>query len=189
MSTLQLAGILLIAGTLSFWLGAALPTWRVYVTADPDVRAQLITDLRPYWVLSHFLFLVGVVVTAIGLGFFTSTVEAGNARTLAIIGLTAIVLASAAWAYIVLAFRLSMPVEEYVRTNAGAWTFPAYSLLTLGALILYGLVLLLTGYPTWLGIVTVGLTSLILVGLLIQRDAIPALFYIPTLIMGIVLLL
>ena len=130
MSPLQIAGILLVAGTLSFWLGAALPTWRVYVTADPDVRAQLITDLRRYWVLSHLLFLAGVIAVAVGLGVFSGTV-APDARPLAIIGLTVIVLASVVWAYIVFAFRLSRPPEQYVRTNAGAWAFPAYSLLTL----------------------------------------------------------
>lgn len=188
MSTTQLAGILLVAGTLSFWLGAALPTWRVYVTADPNVRVQLITDLHGYWILSHILFLAGAIATAVGLGVFTSTIEASNARPLALIGLGAIALASVIWAYSVLAFRLSMPPDEFVRTSSGAWTFPTYTLLTLGALILYGIVLLVSGFPTWLGIVTVGISSLILVAFLIQRDAVPAAFYIPTLIMGIAFL-
>ena len=188
MTAIQLAGVLLITGSLIFWLGAALPTWRVYVTTAPDVRAQLITDNRSYWVLSHVCFLAGVVTVAIGLGVFTSTIETSNARSLAIIGLVAITLASAVWAYIVLAFRLTMPVEEYVRTTAGAWTFPAYTLLTLGAFILYGVVLLSTDYAAWVGITTIGLSSLILVAFIIQKDAIPGMFYIVTLIMGIALL-
>ena len=158
MSPIQIAGVLLTAGTLTFWLGAALPTWRVYTTADLDVRARLINDMRGYWVLAHIFLLVGVVVVAIGLGVFTSTVEVANTRLLATVGLTAIILASLVWAYIVLAFRLGMSAEEYVRTTAGAWTFPAFALLTLGAFILFGIVLLSSGFPTWSGLATIGLS-------------------------------
>lgn len=188
MSTMQLAGIFLVAGTLSFWIGAGLPTWRVYATSDPDARAKIITDLRGYWVVAHLLFAAGVVATVAGFGVFTSTLESPNARTLALVGLAAIALGSLVWIYIVVAFRLSMPAEEYVRTTAGGWTFPVYAVLTLGALIVYGIVLYVAGFPTWLGIVAVGLSSLILIAFVIQGDSIPALFYIVPLIMGIVFL-
>lgn len=188
MSAIQLAGVLLIAGTLIAWLGAALPTWRVYVTADPDVRAKLITERDNYWILSHILFLIGPVTTAIGMGVFTSAIETSVARALAIVGLIAFILGTLVWVHIVLAFRLLMLPEEYVRTTGGAWTFPTYTVLTLGGLILYGIVLLLTGFPTWLGLVTIGLSSLILIAFLIQKDSGPPVYYIATLIMGIVFL-
>jgi hypothetical protein len=81
-----------------------------------------------------------------------------------------------------------MPVDEYVRTTVGAWTFPAYTLFTLVAFILFGVVLLSTGHPTWVGIAMIGLSSLILVAFIVQKDAIPAMFYIATLIMGVSLL-
>ncbi len=188
MSPIQLAGTLLIAGSRSFWIGAGLPPRRVYVETDPQKRAQLITNHRSNWVVGHLLLLAGVVIVAVGLGVFTNTVETANARPLAIVGLVAIALGSIVWAYIVVRFRLAMPPEEYVRTTAGAWTFPTYTVLTLGALILYGIVLFMTGFPTWLGITTVGLNSLILIAFIIQKDSIPALFYVATLIMGIAFL-
>ncbi len=186
MSPIQLAGTLLIAGSLSFWIGAGF-VWRVVVQPDPEKAAQFIRNNRSNWVVGHILLLAGVVIVAVGLGVFTSTVETANARPLAIVGLVAIALGSIVWAYIVVRFRLAMPPEEYVRTTAGAWTYPTFSLLTLGALILYGIVLLLSGFPTWLGIATVGLSGLILVAFLRQK-AFPALYYIPTVIMGIALL-
>jgi hypothetical protein len=186
MSPIQLAGTLLIAGSLSFWIGAGF-TWRVFVQTDPEKAAQLITNLRSSWVVGHILLLAGVVIVAAGLGVFTSAVETAAVRPLAMVGLVAIALGSIVWAYIVVAFRLAMPPEEYVRTTAGAWTYPTFSLLTLGALILYGVVLLLSGFPAWLGIATVGLSGLILVAFLMQK-AFPALYFIPTLIMGIAFL-
>ena len=158
------------------------------MTADPEVRAKLITERDSFWILSHLLFLIGPVATALGLGIFTSTVETANARPLAMVGLAAMVLGTLVWAHIVLAYRLLMLGEEYVRTTGGAWTFPTYTLLTLGAHILNGIVLLLSGFPTWLGLVTLGLSSLILIAFFIQKDSGPPLFYIPTLIMGIAFL-
>src|SRR5262249_250211 len=149
---------------------------------DTEKMAEVITRLRPYWILGHILFLVAVVIVAVGLGVFTSTVEAENARLLAIVGLVAIGLGSLIWASIVVRFRLSMPPEELVRTTAGAWTFPAFTLLTLGALILYGLVLLTSRFPAWLGIISVGLSGLILIAFLSRKNVIPAVFYIVPLI-------
>jgi hypothetical protein len=188
MSAMQFAGTLLIAGSLTFWIGAGF-SWKVWVQPDAEKMAQIITKLRPYWIISHILFVAAVGSVAIGLGVFTSIIEAATARPLAIVGLVAIGLGSIVWAYIVIRFRLSMPPEELVRTTAGAWTFPAFTLLTLGALILYGLVLLMSGFPTWLGTITVGLSGLILIAFLSRRNVIPAVFYVVTLIMGIAFLL
>jgi hypothetical protein len=188
MSPVQLAGTLLIAGAICFWLGAGLPPRRVYVETDPQERARLIINHRSNWVVGHILLLAGVLIVAIGLGVFTGTVETANARPLAIVGLVAIALGSIVWAYIVVRFRLAMPPEEYVRTTAEAWTYPTFTLLTLVALILFGIVLLMSGFPIWLGIVIAGLSGLILIAFLARQNTIPALYYIAPLIMGIVLL-
>jgi hypothetical protein len=187
MSTIHLAGLLLIAGPLSFFIGGGV-TWKVWVQPDMEQMAQVITQLRPAWILGHILFLVGVVTVVIGLGVFTGSIEAANARTLAIVGLVAAVLGSLVWAYIVLAFRLSMSAEELVHTKAGAWTYPAFTVLTLGALVLFGIVLLVNDFPAWIGIATAGLSGLILIAFLARKNTIPALYYIAPLILGIALL-
>ena len=188
MTALQLAGILLTGGSVIMWLAAFFPTWRVHVTYDPEVRAKLIAEQDTSWILSHMLFLLGPVLTVMGMGVFTTTIEAANVRLLAIIAFVAYLLGMLVWAYIVLAFRLLMLGEEYVHTTAGGWTFPTYTVLTLGALILYGAVLLLSGFPAWLGQLTIGLNGLILIAFLIMKNSAPPLYYITTLIIGIVFL-
>ncbi|MCI0711209.1 MAG: hypothetical protein L0154_13710 [Chloroflexi bacterium] len=188
MTTIQLAGALLVLGCLIVWGAALMPTWRVYATSDPDLREKLINERDNFWIISHLLYIIGAVLTTTGMGIFTSTVEAPDARLLAIAGLAALVLGTLVWVHIVLTFRLLMLSEEYVRTTAGGWTFPTYAVLTLGGLIVHGIVLLLSGFPIWLGVVTIGLNSIILIAFYIQKDSAPPLFYIATLIMGIVFL-
>lgn len=187
MPTIQLSGALLVAGWFIFWAGAFQPTTRVHLTSDADFREKLINERDSYWIVSHIMFVIGAVTTTAGMAIFTSTIEGTNARVLAIVGLVAVVLGTFAWIHIVFAFRLLMPSEEYVRTTAGGWTFPTYTALTLGGLILYGIVLLLSDFPTWLGLVIIGLNSMILITYYVW-DMGPGLFYITTLIMGIVFL-
>lgn len=188
MTTIQLAGALLVGGWLIFWGGSLMPTWRVYATSDPDLREKLIKEREAYWIVSHLMFAIGAVMTTTGMGIFTSTVEAPIDRLLAIGGLVAMVLGTLVWVHIVFAFRLLMLGEEYVHTTAGGWTFPTYAVLTLGGLIVYGIVLLLGDFPIWLGVVTIGLNSVILIAFYIQKDSAPPLFYMATLIMGVVFL-
>lgn len=187
MTTIQLAGALLVAGWLIFWGGLILPTWRVYATSDPDLREKLINDRDSYWIISHIMFLIGAVTTTTGMAIFTSTIEETDVRLLALVALVALVLGTLIWVHIVFAFRLLMSSEEYVRTNAGGWTFPAYAVLTVGGLMVYGIVLLLSDFPTWLGLVTIGLNSVILIAYF-ARDTGPGPFYVTTLIIGIAFL-
>src|SRR5262245_21622073 len=107
MSPVQLAGTLLIAGPLSFYLGAGV-TWKVWIQPDAEKMAEVITKLRSGWILGHIRFLAGVMFVTSGLGVFTSAVETAGARPLAIVGLIAVGLGSIVWAYIIVRFRLLM---------------------------------------------------------------------------------
>ena len=84
------------------------------------------------------MFLAGATTTAAGLAVFTTTVDAPIPRLLASAGLASVAFATLVWTYEVLAVRLSLPAEDYVQSSAAVWTFPAYSLLTLGARVLFG---------------------------------------------------
>jgi hypothetical protein len=183
------AGLLLVGGALIFLLGVALPTWRVYVTHDPGARAQLIRKLHTFWVLSHLLFLGGVAGTTVGFAVLATTLEGGRAGLAARLGLAAMVAAGIIWAYIVLAVRLRVAPEAWAREGDGPWAFPAYASLTLLGMILLGVALSSTGYPSWVGILLMFLNGILLVALVVQRDAVPASFYIASLIAGISFLL
>jgi hypothetical protein len=56
-------------------------------------------------------------------------------------------------------------------------------------MILLGVALSSTGYPSWVGILLMFLNGILLVALVVQRDAVPASFYIASLIAGISFLL
>ncbi len=185
MSFQTLAGVFLISGSLSFLAGALLPTWRVYMASDLEERLEWIVRLRPYWIISHILFLSGSLETAFGLTLLAFGVP-GQATLLAIGGAFCAVAAVLAFSVIVY-LRLSLPPEEYVCTTQGQWTFPAYSAFTLAAFSLTGLALLRSGYPLWLGGGAVLLSALLLGVYLLRRDLPPVFFYFISLGIGLVL--
>jgi hypothetical protein len=55
-------------------------------------------------------------------------------------------------------------------------------------MILIGAALLSTGYPSWIGMLMIGLNGSLLVALEIQKDAVPASFDLASLVVGIAFL-
>jgi len=184
----QLAGFVLIIGSIVFWLGAFTPVTRAFITEDPDERIRIISGREHFWIIAHLVFLIGAVMTTIGLGIFTFNVAEGLGQLLAVIGFVLAVAGTIVFTHIIFAFRLLMLAEEYVHTQAGAWTFPAYTLLWLGGVILCGITLLLSDYPIWSGLAIIALNSAILLGFLWKKDSGPPVYYVATLIMGVALL-
>jgi len=160
-------------------------------------KIELIASHRTFWVLQHIFFLAGVIATAIGLFILATILRETNARPLATGGLIGILLATAVWA-VATYFRLSVPAEEIVRTSDvpplflaafEGWIFVAFTVLTLGALIVYGAALFRSGLLKRLGGIAAMLSSLMLLAAIILGDWAPEAQYLVTLPIGIGLLL
>jgi hypothetical protein len=182
------AGAILVAGALLFLTGAALPTWRAFLEPDPGKRAAIIRDQRTYTILAHVLFSLGALLPPVAFVVLVAKLPLQTGRLLGFLGTGGLALGALAWLVIVY-IRLATPPEEYVTTTAGAWTFPAYSILTLLGFGLGGAAMALSGFPLWLGIGSAALSLLILVVYFLRRDLPPALYYLVSLAMGIGLLL
>ncbi len=108
-SHVRWAGILLIAGWVIFWGGAA--SWFTGPYRQPALHEflEIIDTNRTAWFWINGCFLVGVTLTVLGFGAFTSSLRGAGDRLLSELGLLAYVFGALLW-IISLAFRLTLEV-------------------------------------------------------------------------------
>lgn len=188
----RLSSILLIMGSILFLIAAFAPiSMRVFPEADPQKRVNYVNQDKTGWLIAHLLFSAGALLTVIGLGLFAVHVQTvsqdGLIRPVMILSAGVALLGVVLW-LIVVYNRITLPAEEvFGNASINPWMFPAYTILTQIALMIFGFVLVQTGYPTWLGWGLLGLAALSLVAFLIFKDMPPFIHYVLLLIVGIVL--
>src|SRR6266540_3353855 len=151
----RLAGVTLIAGSLLFFVGAVTPVnSRVFGTDEPLLKLQYIEEDPAAWDLAMTLLGLGGLIAAIGLVPLASSVRgvtdrqilgvmAYGAATLAIGGALSWVMISS--------IRIARSPFDVVFGDISPWLFGTYRVLTRAAFVIFGVVLLLSGYPRWLG--------------------------------------
>jgi hypothetical protein len=167
----RLAGALLMAGAVIFWSGSFMPSTVVFMTPGLLNKVELIASHRTFWTLQHGFFLAGVTVTTIGLALLATVLREMGAGQLATSGLICIFLTTVVWA-VATYFRLSVPAEQVTRVSdvpplflaaLYGWLFAAFTVLTLGALIIYAAALAQTGLLKRLGRIAAILSSLMMI--------------------------
>src|SRR5689334_18234282 len=68
------AGILLVIGTIAFWIGAFSPPWRVWMTSGEEYL-RIIAQNGKAWRFINSMFVVGVGTTTVGLGVLASILQ------------------------------------------------------------------------------------------------------------------
>ena len=205
-----MAGWLLAIGSLSFLVGALNPALGSVWSATREVQLRLIHDATTAWIATSALFLIGTVLTAVGLWFVPEYVAgsgtdaragtSGRAGMLARGAALVYLMAAGAW-IVSLTFRLAVTpdaatafvasgsldpayvlLDRWARGLFGAFTYLAGgSLVAIGAALVIGRVTAVAG---WFAIV-VGL--LIAVGYALAGDMPPFVAYLPTGLLGLVL--
>jgi len=202
MSTLD-AILLFVGGIGGFALAAPSATVSSAIwTGSPDVALPLIARHSTIWRLANIGFVVATVLSAAGLFVLSSSLGA-NGEGLARAAAVAYAMAGTAW-LVTLSIRLGITPGVAARYVADATLDPAFaplaglggvlfaafilvgtsSLVALGAAVVLGGVL-----PAWTGWVILALSVAILGGYLLTGDTLPAFVYLPTIMLGIVLLL
>ena len=205
-----MAGWLLAIGSLSFLVGALNPALGSVWSATREVQLRLIHDATTAWIATSALFLIGTVLTAVGLWFVPEYVAgsgtdaragtSGRAGMLARGAALVYLMAAGAW-IVSLTFRLAVTpdaatafvasgsldpayvlLDRWARGLFGAFTYLAGgSLVAIGAALVIGRVTAVAG---WFATV-VGL--LIAVGYALAGDMPPFVAYLPTGLLGLVL--
>ena len=204
----RITGVLLIIAFILFAIGGTLPVvgkkgnFGIFTL---PVREHLIAvaKIETIWRWANiFMGAAGVVLLA-GLSMLTSILERANEYTYSRLGLVVFLIAAVLWVMFS-AFRavitinasqelaLTGRVPAYYEPLAkwGFALFYIYAVLGFLALGAYGISLLRVDLlPGWIGWATLIFSIAILLQLMITGDTLPAFHYIPTLLIGILLLL
>lgn len=190
---LRFSGALLLLGSLLFLAPLSSPVVvDVFGASDPQTRAEFIANSPTAWDFVHGLLLVGSVVAGLGLVLFANQLQRyGKDGTTSLVGYlsaTAGVLGAVLWVVISLSRITREPDVVAANMNSAGWHFAGFAVLTSIAIVLAGFAILRSAYPKWLGWAELALGGLILIVYLIMGDMLPAVFYFPLLLLGIVLL-
>lgn len=191
----ELAGWLLV-GSFALWIPAAVLPSRIWTAPLPD-RLALVARHREKWRLVNLSIAGAAVSLVLGFAALAALLEDAGAGAVVPLSLAVLVIGVALW-LASLTFRITVtPVAAREALTgfeaASAWAgglFLAWSVLGNAAIAGLGAAIVQSGYPAaWCGWVTIALAALMLIQLLVTGDALPALYHVGPLVVGVVLLL
>ena len=103
------AGILLLLGGLIFWTGAFTPPYKWWMTNDYKEYLSLIYRNKPAWYFIHASFVIGIIVTIIGIQVISAALQSTWQKVLTQIASTFFTLGSVLW-ILNIAFRCSVTI-------------------------------------------------------------------------------
>lgn len=185
MSLQRIAGSVLIIGSLLFLIAAFSPISRVFGEPDAAKKLEILMNGRIAWTVANILFALGAIVTAVGLALSSYQLRKIPYSELAYLGAAVIVVGAFLWSWSVY-LRTNDP-KAFVEGTLPGWQFIAYTILTQAGLVAFGIVLLRSGLPGWVGWMVIGGSLLFFSLYLIFKDMPPFVYYILTLVTGIML--
>ncbi|MCF7805291.1 MAG: hypothetical protein K9N46_09840 [Candidatus Marinimicrobia bacterium] len=189
MSEVKLAGLLLIIGSSLFIISAfAMPNVaKIYMEPSVEGRLAIVRNFSTGWTVHNVLFILGSTLTAVSLVYLVTKsglAAVGNLWLMA--GAVLVLVAVIPWDWH-LVLRLSEP-DGFARNIFPGWLFVSFTLLMLVGLGSLGIGMLSTPFPGWLGWThIIGAVVLIILSI-VFRDMPPFVYYIFTLITGILCL-
>jgi len=184
----HVAGFVIIMGSLLFDFAALPIGGKVYSGSDADENLRIIAANQTGWLLSQLMFFAGGLITPIG--FYLWSIHRHDQPNVRFVQFAAVLMAVGfvGWAVYVVQ-RAFDPPAAYKYSKPVKAGLIGYLLLTEIALVLLGVGCLRGGFSGWLGYGLIGLAALFALAAIIFGGGFPPfLFYVPTLVVGIVLL-
>jgi hypothetical protein len=191
MDLLQSAGVSMIVGFILVVIASLVGLNEVYTAPDSDTRLEIISQNKGRWAATNIFWIAASLVTAVGLLLLTLGLRDSQSPWLLYAGAAAFIVGAVAWA-IFLYQRIGDPAGNlYTTPPAPLSLVSAWA--TIFALGLYGAAFLQGSFPNWLGYTLLVVAGLLVVGLTLFFDRFyasfpPQVFYLLTLIIGIVTL-
>ncbi len=185
---MRIDALLVILGSIIFQVGAFTPvSITVFSRSDGSRRLAAIEARRRSWRFSQVFFALGPIVVAAGVGLAVSRLPGALVRWLALAAFAALAVGAGPWIWHV--YRRAVDPRAFVTGSIPAWLFTVYSLLTQVGLALFGLALLGAGIPPWVGSMLLGAAAVLMIVFLLRRDIPPFIYYVLTLINGVLMVL
>ena len=179
------AGVVMVAGSALFLVGAAVAVPRVFTEPDHEERLRMLQERLVMWRLGQPLYAVGALVAALGVGSLAADSDAGSRAWLAVsCGL--LVVGALAWAWSV--YLRAVRPRDFALGELPGGPFVAYVWLTVAGLFLLGVGIELGDWPDWLGWFTLAADALFLAAYLRYRDIPPFVFSLLLSVVGVAVL-
>jgi hypothetical protein len=200
---LILAGWLLVAGALIGAAAASHPAlWPVW-SAPRDERLRIVGEHRLAWTMLNAGFVIATVVTAGGLAAL-AVAEGGDPGVVAALAavIVAYAVAGGLWCGVLAIRSLTTPAladlsargadtepTETLLNAALLALFGTYTLITAAALVALAAIVALGGVVAIpLALVAAAIAAIVIAAYLVTGDSVPAVLYLPTILIGIALL-
>ena len=203
---LRWSAILILTGGILFWIGAGWPPYKQWMTADTKEYLSIISSHKTAWYIIHGFFVLGVVVSLLGLQNLSNTLMLlGGNKLLSSILSTGYIVGSVFW-LLNIAFRLTVTLwagqqfatSQQIPESFQTWMdwsnliFAIYMVLAYVSIACLGFVFkelaIIPAWGSWFCIIF-GLSGII--GYMIQFPlfAPPLMIHLPMMILGILILI
>lgn len=147
MSAGRVAGILILVGLVLALAPAAVFPMEYYAATDQATRAAILSAHRSGWVAANWMWLVGSVATTAGL----LLIALRDRSLLSMAGAALFVIGNAYW--ITHLYLRSLDASVQI---SGLWMEAVFAWLATVGLVLMGIALLRSDFPSWVGYVNIG---------------------------------
>jgi hypothetical protein len=179
------AGVLVLVGSVIFFVGASLGVPGVFTESSPERRLAMLEDRLTAWRLAQPLYALGPLVAAVGIGVLAA---AGTGSSRVALGLSCAALVAGALSWSWATYLRGVDHRAFAEGTLPGWPFAVYVWLTLAGLMALGVGLLLADFPAWVGWLTVAADVVFAAAYLRYRDIPPFVFYLLLVPVGIVIL-
>jgi hypothetical protein len=187
MSLLKVTGILLAVGSIVFLTAAFHPVSRIFAESNSTKQSEIIMNERAGWNFSQVLFAMGSLIVAIAIGVSFYHFRDLPWSLSGLIGFILVMIGSLLWSYH--CYLRYIDPTSFTDGSMPNWHFIVYSFLTMGGMILFGFLLLKSEIRNWVSLAMIIANGLFLVLFLVFKDMPPFVYYVITLIAGIVMVI
>jgi hypothetical protein len=177
--------VVIAIGSILFLAAAFSPISRIFGIGDAERKLEIIMGSRTQWMVAQWLFALGALVTAAGIGLFALRAIGKGASIFLFTSAALIGVGALLWSWQV--FQRAVDPARFVAGDIPNWGFVAYSLMTILGLAVLGVGLLRTDMQPWVGWLSIGAAGLFLVVGIVFRDMPPFVYYIILLTIGFML--
>jgi len=182
----RVSAIVIILGAVIFMIAAALPvSFRVFPEPSPTRKLQSIEASPTTWSVAQVLFALGATLTVVGIALLAHHFRDRSIAWILQASVGILLPGVLLWMWHL--YGRAVDPAAFAAGSLPVWPLAVYFVSTEAGLALYGVALLRTGLPAWVGWMVIGSMALLFVMTLFYRDMVPAVYYLVTLLTAVML--
>jgi hypothetical protein len=182
----KMSGSMIMLGSVLFLIAAFLPiSIRVFPEPSAVRKLEIIRDAPNAWLVTQIFFALGAMVTVIGIALVAYRFRNQSFTVLMQASVAVLFLGALLWIWHV--YVRTVNPAAFAEGSLPAWPLVLYFLLTPTGLVVFGVALLRSALPQWVGWIVISSMALFFVLTVIFRDIPPFVYYLITLLTGAML--